>query len=74
MVPGRIPLLTFYVDKLKVDITINKTSDITKTEFVKEGMRRLDDKGCQARNAILLAKALCMNNGILGSKEGKLPS
>lgn len=42
VIPGRISVLTLYVDKLKVDITINKASDMIKTVFIQQSILALD--------------------------------
>lgn len=76
VIKGRISLLMFFVDALKIDITINKASDILKTFFIQQSIAALDMAfGVPiTKKAILLGKLLCTNFSILGSKAGRLPS
>lgn len=76
VVKGRISLLTFFVDELKIDITVNKASDILKTLFIQQSIAALDMAfGVPiTKKSILLGKLLCTNFSIMGSKAGRLPS
>jgi hypothetical protein len=77
VIKGRISLLTFNADNMKVDITINKASDILKTRFIQGALQMVDDKLNSPNmtcKLIRLAKVLCTEANIIGSKSGRLPS
>lgn len=76
VIKGRVSLLTFKINKLKIDITINRGSDILKAVFVEQSMFALDlafEKPI-TRQVMLLGKLLCVSANMLGSSNGRLPT